>query len=173
MNADEAIRFMANAPRQPVRARLAALVQGRTVIDLGCGKAEEIGELYTPAQYLGVDCSIELIKYARNRWPLYLFSVAAIQELNGHWPIGIMLGVLEHVPFDEAVVMYERARMLVDVLYLGWHTEPHDQRKRIYFYQGELDTPLQQNRHPRQPFRGIREREEVGTSHVIWTVDGC
>ncbi len=160
---------MAIAPRMPVRQRLAELVGGRTVLDFGCGKAEEIGNLYTREQYVGIDCSPELIKHARLRWPGYNFDVMAIQDVVGHWPCGIMLAVLEHLPLSEAVAVYTHARSVVDELYVGWHTEPHNRRKRVHFYQGELDTPLQQNCHPRYFFGDIKAREVVGTSHVIWT----
>ncbi|KKL08376.1 hypothetical protein LCGC14_2576490, partial [marine sediment metagenome] len=42
MTANEAVRFMANAAVQPVRKRLQEIVGAWNVVDLGCGKGEEV-----------------------------------------------------------------------------------------------------------------------------------
>lgn len=170
MGPDQALAFMAGAPVQPVRTRLAGLVAGRRVIDIGCGKGEEVG-LYGPDQYLGVDCSPELIALARDRWPGYRFETVAAQELpafmhGDRFPCGIMKAVLEHVPPDEAVAIYERARSVCEVLYVAWHWEPAEEK--VTTYRGELGTMLQV-RHDRARFLGMESREVVG-AHVIWTV---
>ena len=94
---------------------------GRQVVDIGCSRAEEIGNLYTPEQYVGLDCSPALIACARAAWPGYRFGVCAAQDITGRYPVGIMKAVLEHVPPKEAVEIYEHVRRHVGVLYLCWH----------------------------------------------------
>lgn len=172
MTRGQAEAFMPNAQRQAARRRLAELVAGRPVLDIGCGKGEEVGELYTVNQYHGLDCSAQLIEIARQRWPRYLFAVGSAQELAGDslvFPVAIMKAVLEHLPPDEAVQVYEAARRVAAVLYVAWHTEPGVER--LSTYEGELGTMLQ-HRHDRSRFAGVTEREVCGP-HVIWTVEGA
>lgn len=170
MTPEQAAQFMPDAPPQLARKRLAELVAGRQVVDIGCSRAEEIGDLYTSEQYLGVDCSAALVAVARERWPDYRFEVCPAQELPdfGHWPVGIIKAVLEHVPPREALDIYNAARRAVDVLYLCWHWEP--EKQKITTYEGLLGTMLQ-IRHERDSFKDVAAREVVG-NHVIWTVPG-
>lgn len=175
MTRAQAVAFMANAHPQPVRHRLAQIVGGRAVIDIGCGKGEEIGDLFTPEQYTGVDCSAELIAIAQKRWPEHRFFVGSAQgtaaiatlEPRQRWPFGIIKSVLEHLPPDEAVAVYEAGRAICDVLLVAWHTEPGWPEK-LGSYDGELGRMLQ-HRHTLQRFTGIESREVCG-AHVIWTV---
>lgn len=168
MTANEAVRFMANAAVQPVRRRVSEIVGEWDVVDLGCGKGEEVG-LYLPDQYLGVDCSAELIRIAQYRNPHYPFQVSSVQDLEGHWTFGVLKAVLEHLPGAEALAVYNYARALTDTLLVVWHMEPSKLDPYEARYQGELAEPMWQNRHPLAPYHGMIEREECG-KHVIWTV---
>lgn len=167
MTAEEAQRFMANAPSQPVRSRLCTLVEDRVVIDIGCGKGEEV-ELYDPDQYYGVDCSKELIRLARERHPNYLFEHKSALSLDGYWTCGIIKSVLEHLPPPEALAVYNHARKVTGVLYVVWHTEPGPAYVPRQ-YQGELRELMWQNIHKASTFPGMIRREVVGR-HVIWVV---
>ncbi len=169
MTPEQAAQFMPDAPPQLARKRLAELVGIRSVLDIGCSRAEEIGDLYQPAQYLGIDCSPALVAIARERWPEYQFEVCPAQEIEGHWPVAIMKAVLEHVPPVEALTIYNHVRAHVGVLYLCWHWEPSVEQK-LTTYESVLGK-MQQNRHDRAMFQGVRQREVV-ENHVIWTVDG-
>ena len=169
MTANEAVRFMANAAVQPVRKRLQEIVGAWNVVDLGCGKGEEVSEHWHHKQYLGVDCSVELIRIAQYRHPHYLFQVSSVQDLAGHWTFGVMKAVLEHLPYLEALAVYDCARALTDTLLVVWHMEPSKMDPYEARYQGELAEPMWQNQHPLFPFQGMVEREECG-KHVIWTV---
>lgn len=179
MTAAQAEGFMPDAPPQPARKRLAALVGARSVIDIGCSRAEEVGDLFTPEQYLGVDCSRELVLIAQRRWPKHSFLVCSAQDLPDRarqgidgrtkWDCGIVKAVLEHVPAEEAVAIYEAARLVCRTLFVCWHWEPVGlERKETY--DGELGKMLQ-IRHRRDLFSGVLAREAVHR-HTIWTVAG-
>lgn len=168
MTRAEAGRFMADAEKQPVRTRLAELVDGRMVKDLGCGKGEEVNDLYEPGRYLGIDCSEELIQIAREKNPDYAFLTLPIQKAPRFLGVGIMKSVLEHLPVEEAVAVYEHARSITEVLFVAWHTEPGN-RLKMETYQGELNEPMLQCKHERGLFRGVKRREVCG-KHVIWEV---
>ncbi len=169
MTAEQASTFQAAHHEQKVRRRVAEIVGRGRVLDLGCGAGDQVSQYFTPDQYLGVDCSGELIMLARERNPGYLFTVGdgRLVAYRVGWDYCILKSVLEHLPLDEALVLYERARSLCQTLLVVWHTEPKgraDYRK----YQGELGTMLQ-NRHDRLLFAGVQKRE-VCDKHVIWTV---
>lgn len=166
MDEEQARRFMADAPKQRVRSRIAELVGSRSVVDVGCGKGEEVSDLFTPSQYTGVDCSPELVSLAKRANPGYHFIVGDGRDLSGSWDVGVVKAVLEHVPAEEALAIYEHVRSLVDVLYVAWHTEPGEPQFRTYA--GELGT-MQQNRHDHALFDGMTAREVV-EPHVLWTV---
>ncbi len=168
MTVNEAVRFMANAPVQPVRKRVQEIVGEWDMVDLGCGKGAEV-DLYLPGQYLGVDCSAELIRIAQYRHPHYQFQVSSVQDLEGFWTFGVLKAVLEHLPYLEALEVYDHARSITDTLLVVWHMEPSKLDAYEARYQGELAEPMLQNRHPLEHFQGMVEREECG-KHVIWTV---
>lgn len=167
MSRSQAESFMAGAKPQAVRARMSQIVGPAQVIDIGCGKGEEVAWLYRPWQYLGVDCSPELVRLARQRNPGYEFLAKNALDLDGRWPFAVMKAVLEHLPPDEAVEVYEHARTVSEVLLLAWHTEPG--REHLTTYDGELGT-MAQNRHDRDRFEGVRSRHVVGP-HVLWVVE--
>lgn len=149
---------------QPVRARLAQIVGRKTVVDIGCGKGDEVSDLFDRQTYLGIDCSPALVRIARRNNPGYRFEVAT--NLRGHWDYAIIKSVLEHLPPAEAVALYDLARTVCDTLLVAWHTEPG--RERLYWYQGELGQ-MMQHRHDRGAFSGTITRETCG-KHAIWTV---
>jgi SAM-dependent methyltransferase len=162
----DADNFMPISEVQPVRTLLARMVGHGTVVDIGCGKGDEVSDLFDPEKYLGIDCSEALIRIARHRNPGFRFETIQGLDLNGHWDYGIIKAVLEHVPPDEAVAIYENARRVCDVLLVAWHTEPG--RENLAWYDGEIGR-MQQNRHDRSKFSGIEHREVCG-KHVVWTV---
>lgn len=167
MSEPDAHRFMAGLTEpQPARARLAELVGDRNVLDVGCGKGAEVSRLYTPEQYLGVDCSVELVRIARREHPGYRFVVRDALDVTGFFEVAIIKAVLEHLPPLEARAVYEHMRARTDVLYVCWHTEPGVEH--LATYDGELGT-MQQNRHDRARFGGMVRRERSGV-HVIWEV---
>lgn len=169
MTPEQAAAFMPNAQRQPARTRLAQIVGRGSVIDVGCGKGEEVSALFTPDQYLGIDVSAPLIALAKQRNPGYQFRVARPQDLyeERRWEYAIVKSVLEHLPDVEAVWLYRAARRICRKLLVCWHTEPSE-RPEYRTYEGELGT-MQQNRHDVRRFTGTILREPIG-QHVIWKV---
>lgn len=168
MTAAQAKAFMPKPEIQEARARAAEIVGKRMVIDLGCGKGDEVSSLYTKEQYLGVDVSPELIRLAEKQNPGYAFECCDILDVRGRWSCGVIKAVLEHLPPREAIEVYEHARGVCRELICVWHTEPGIEK--LSLYQGELGE-MQQNRHDRRLFRGVHERI-VLDKHVIWCVDG-
>lgn len=166
MSAADADAFMAVSHVQPVRKRLAEIVGNGTIIDIGCGKGDEVSSWFDPVTYFGVDCSRELILFARERNPGYRFSTLGALDIVGHWNYAIIKAVLEHLPPYEAQAVYDHARTLCDTLLVAWHTEPG--RESLAWYDGELGR-MQQNRHSRNMFGGSITREVCG-KHVIWQV---
>jgi SAM-dependent methyltransferase len=73
MSAADAERFMADKFNAPLRMGVAALVNGRTLCDVGCGKAFMVDYLYQKDRYIGVDVSPQLLSIARANNPGYEF----------------------------------------------------------------------------------------------------
>lgn len=165
MTRKQAIGFMPQPEIQPVRARLAELVGDRYVVDIGCGKADEVSNLFAAEKYLGIDCSPELIRIARRNNPGYIFLRCDAMDMTSH-PCAIIKAVLEHLPPAEALTIYNHVRSITEVMYVAWHTEPG--KEKLSTYDGELGVMLQ-NRHDRKLFHGITSTEICG-KHVIWTV---
>ena len=172
MTRAQAEAFMAVPEVQPVRQRMAELTSSaRLVVDLGCGKGDEVGDWFDLATYVGVDCSPELIRIARQRWPGYLFFAKPILELTTVADVCILKSVLEHLPEVEAVAVYNHARSLCRKLLVVWHTEPKNDMGSYAVYDGELGK-MQQNRHRRSVFEGTHISHERIGKHNIWVVRG-
>jgi len=167
MSRDQAERFMPVPEIQPVRKRLAEMVRNSFVIDVGCGKGDEVSTLFTPNQYYGIDCSAELVRIARRNNPRHRFTHTSAMEIKmyGH-RYAIVKAVFEHLPPAEALAIYNHVRACVPIMLVAWHTEPG--KEKLSTYHGELGT-MMQNRHDINSFRGTIGREVCG-KHVIWTV---
>ena len=167
MSREQAERFMPTPEIQPVRKRLAEIVGQSFVIDVGCGKGDEVSTLFSPYQYYGIDCSAELIRFARINNPRHRFTHTPAMQLETQgFKFAIVKAVFEHLPPDEAVAVYNHVRSLVPIMLVAWHTEPG--KEKLSTYDGELGT-MMQNRHDINIFRGTIGREVCG-KHVIWTV---
>jgi len=166
MSREQAERFMSKPEVQPVRARLAEMVGDHYVVDIGCGKGDEVSTLFTPKQYFGIDCSAELVRIARRNNPKHKFAHMTALDLPQRYWFTIIKAVFEHLPPDEAKAIYDHVRSICDVMLVAWHTEPG--KKQLTLYHGELGT-MMQNRHDRNLFSGVKEREVCG-KHVVWTV---
>ena len=172
MTAAQAEAFMAVPEVQPVRRRMAELSHGaRLVVDLGCGKGDEVGDWFDPKTYVGVDCSPELIRIAQRRWPGYLFMTQPILELTTVVDVCIIKSVLEHLPESEAVAVYNHARSLCRKLIVVWHSEPRNDLGHYSSYAGELGLMIQ-NRHKRSVFEGTHISHERIGKHNLWVVCG-
>lgn len=156
------------------RAEISRMVGSRPVIDFGCGKGAA-AKYYRPLQYLGIDCSRQLIQLARKDHPEYEFHVGRVQkpptyDVPGEkWPCGIMQAVLEHLPSEEAVAAYEAARDACKTLFIAWATPP----AMVYQdrpYKGELAEPMHTYQHLRPSFNGVAFEERSG-NFVIWIVE--
>jgi SAM-dependent methyltransferase len=168
----QAVAFMPNPEVQPVRQRMAELTQGaRLVVDLGCGKGDEVGDWFDPETYIGFDCSPHLIAIARELWPGFAFFTKDILELSSPVDVCMLKAVLEHLPETEAVAVYNHARSLCRKLLLVWHTEPRNDVGEYMLYDGELGR-MQQNRHRRSVFEGTHISHERIGKHTIWVVRG-
>jgi len=165
MTKGQAERFMSPAQKQPVRKRLAEIVGNGTVIDVGCGKADEV-EFFDPREYSGIDCSVELIWLAVQNHPKYKFGTINALDLEGTWDFAIIKSVLEHLTTEEALAVYNHVKTCCHLMLVVWHTEPGEEVLKTY--DGELGE-MMQNRHDVRLFKGVVDRE-VCDKHVIWTV---
>ncbi len=174
MTAAEAERFM-RASSHPVRDLVAAKVGASPVHDLGCGRGIRIADLYSPAQYIGIDCSPALVAIARRDNPEHEFIVADIADyLDGLAPksltSAIMISVLEHTPtLADAQRLYRAARRAARSFYLGWHTPPRFKQTEIRQVKAELDAPIWQNRYAAGTFDGAVDVQRI-PDFEIWTV---
>lgn len=157
MSAEEAERFM-KGNNHPMRRVAAGVVGRRPVIDLGCGRGIDISALYTPDQYIGIDCSKELIKIARRDHPRHEFHTSSIFKFlvfheDSSIAVGLMLSVLEHIEnLKKAQDIYNQARRVCRELIIGWHCAPHYPKTEIIQVQAELETPIHQNHYAEGTF---------------------
>lgn len=157
MSDDEAQRFM-DGDRYPSPEDVARAVGGRAVLDCGCGKGKKVKENYAICRYLGVDCSPALVRVARNDNPGFRFEVAELADYlrelpDKHYPVAIMVAVLEHLPsLDIALRLVKEAMRVSDELIIGWHTPPKHNRTEIKLVGAELDRPIWQNHYSRAAF---------------------
>lgn len=174
MSPAEAERFMAGN-KHPIREAAARAVNGRPVLDLGCGRGIRIRELYGQDQYRGIDCSEELIRVARRDNPGYSFETADIlQFLSGYpgksVPVALMVSVFEHLPSLElAQAIYNEARRVSGELLIGWHMPPHYPETVILQVKADLDRPIWQNKYREGSFGGAIQIGKVGLAE-LWTV---
>lgn len=173
MTAEQAAQFMSRFGVQPSRAFVAQLIGPTgTVVDLGCGRGDEVSDLFTPEQYTGVDCAAELIKIARQKHPRHQFCVAEAAKVRGWWDYGIIKSVLENLSEDEAVALYRNALAICGTLFVVWHMEPTLGRPTYDTYAGEVGT-MQQNRHRWQAFvPPVPVFREQCERHMVWKVAG-
>lgn len=182
MTEPEAERFMLDEPdskrrelRRAIADRVAEIVGDGTVIDLGCGHARWVSECFTQEQYVGVDCSDELIARARRDNPGYYFYVADIEGpvSNDYFDFAIIKSVLEHVPsLTEARDIYKNALYLAKEVIVTWHMPPHYDATDIIQVNCELDNPIFQNRYKEGSFddEGISvDIERIGKCE-LWRV---
>lgn len=158
ITSDEAARFM-SGNRHPIREGAAKLVGRRNVTDLGCGKGIRIAELYKPEQYVGVDCSRELIEIAQRDNPGFRFYTSGILQYlsmvpDGAIEVALMISVLEHIPeLEAAQAIYNEARRASKELLVGWHTVPNaNETKTSRVQTPELISPIWQNKWKRGSF---------------------
>lgn len=178
MTAEEAERFMATKFGHPIRDAAAKIVGPRPVVDFGCGRGIRISELYAPEQYIGIDCSLELVKLARKANPDHEFRVCGIEQ----WlvlasprevPFGLMISVLEHVDsLETAQRIYRMAADACKELLVGWHHPPIYTRTQILKVPCELNHPENQNHYKAGSFDAEElqvERQEVAGAE-LWRV---
>lgn len=164
--------FMPRPEVQPVRRRMAELTYScTTVMDLGCGKGDEVGDWFDSETYIGVDCSPHLIAIAKELWPGFTFLAEDILNLTTQVDACILKAVLEHLPETEAIAVYDHARSLCRKLIVVWHTEPRNDMGEYTWYAGELGM-MQQNRHRRSVFAGTHISHERIGKHNLWVVRG-
>jgi trans-aconitate methyltransferase len=174
ITAKEAERFMLGNSH-PIRELVAQKVGAQHVIDLGCGRGIKIKELYTHTNYIGIDCSSELIKLAQQDNPLHTFWVADILDFLTDYednaiPVCIMISVLEHVPTLEiAQQIYNEAKRVAKVLYVGWHHPPYYKETKIIEVKAELDSLMYQNHYKEGSFDNPIRVEKVKLAE-LWTV---
>ena len=175
MTEEEAEIFMAGNAH-PIRELVAERVGSRKIIDFGCGRGIGIKDLYMKEQYIGLDCSEELIKIAKRDNPDYHFTSIELPHalsniVDDTYEVGIMVSVLEHVPsLSLAQSIYQEARRVCRDLYVGWHCAPHYPETKIIQVQAELDNLMYQNHYAEGSFHGIRRVEKIALAE-LWTVD--
>jgi len=170
MSPAEAQRFMAEKFNAPLRIGIAKLVNGRTLCDVGCGKAFMVDYLYQKAYYLGVDVSAELLAVAQANNPGYEFRLHDMAKLrfpvwDSYFDCSLMISVLEHVDdLDVARRIYNEAMRISKELLVVWHTPPIYETTELIRVDCELDRPINQNHYARGSFD--REDLEVRSERV-------
>jgi len=170
MSSAEAERFMAEKFNAPLRIGIAKLVNGRTLCDVGCGKAFMVDYLYQKDKYAGVDVSPELLAVARSNNPGYdfwLHDVAKSRLPYGEaaWDCALMISVLEHVDdLATARRIYDEAMRISKEMLIVWHTPPIYDTTDLIRVDCELNKPINQNHYQRGSFD--REDLEVRSERV-------
>lgn len=176
MSKDEASRFMIGKQHASMRRQLAAMIGSRTVVDIGCGKGIMVSELYSPARYIGVDISPELLDLARANNPGYSFlcfdaSSAALPFADKSFECALMVSVLEHQPdLDSALAVYHEALRVAEEVIVLWHTPPVYPNTEIILVQAELDRPINQNHYKAGSFdrEGIQVEFDRVDGFLLW-----
>ena len=177
MTAPEAERFMATKQDQRIRAIVAGRIGNRDVIDLGCGRGIHISRDYSPKQYIGLDCSHELIKLARKANPGYAFEVWDIKHpYKVTSEVALIKSVLEHQEsLEDARAIFDVAQRTAPEVLICWHTPPEGQQTIIRRVDAELDHPIYQNVYQQGSFDDlIREDSTLRTERLgefqLWTI---
>ena len=164
--------------RQPVRAVMADMARGGTVLDVGCAKGAEIRELFDPSTYLGVDISPHLVELARVENPGFRFVRADATRLpfaDRSFDVAMCKSVLEHVPSEEIAVgiFRELARVGRRALVV-WHTPPIYDATELIVLHGYIPSPLYQNHYARAAFEfdDLRvDRRRIDEAFELWAVE--
>ncbi len=159
MTKEEAERSMKENDH-PMRKVAAGMVGSRPVVDLGCGKGIDVSKLYMEEQYMGIDCSHELIEIAIRNNLGYEFEVSDLVNWVDLHPedsinVGVMISVLEHMEsLEVAQHAYRQARHVCKELLVGWHCPPHYPTTEIIQVQAELNSSIHQNHYAEGTFNG-------------------
>ncbi len=164
--------------KQPVRALLAGLTTGGTVLDVGCAKGAEISELFDPATYLGLDISPNLIAHARAENPGFRFVQADATRMpfaDHTFDFAICKSVLEHVPSEViAVAIFRELARVGRKALVVWHTPPKYAETEIIVLEGYIPSPLYQNHYARRAFELddlAIDRRKIDDAFELWTVE--
>jgi SAM-dependent methyltransferase len=87
-----------------IRALLAKVLSGKTLIDLGCGTGLFFDLGFRPQHdaYLGIDVSPRMIEIAKGKYPEYQFAVSDIQTATRPFEVAIALnGVISCVRAED------------------------------------------------------------------------
>jgi SAM-dependent methyltransferase len=181
LSEQDALRFMSRDEHlRRSRVVLAGMVGGAaSVLDVGCGKAHGVSDLFSREQYFGVDISRTLIALAREGNPGYRFGVADGEALpmgDKTYEVALARSVLEHVPTEESAVrIFGELLRVADRVLVSWHTPPTSARTRRTQVQAELSEPIWQNRWNVEGFLRLAQRiKQVRVDEaVIWEVFSC
>jgi len=108
----------------------------KSVIDIGCGDgqwSEKFGE-----DYLGVDISENLIKYAQKKYPKREFKVSALEDLKTakKYDVAFCYTVFEHIPEEN---MAKAIKALKSVAKQVVMVEPLDIQTKYYCHNHDYD----------------------------------
>lgn len=176
---DEAREFIKGTENQKVRDRMASIVNGKTVLDVGCGNGMDASR-YKSEQYLGVDISKELVNVAKEKYPDHKFLVGEakcilhkLKEEGNNFDFAICKAVLEHVPSEEEALGIFKS--MVDVsseVLVGWHTPPRGDKTKIIQLRGHFGKIVYQNIFRETLFRlpNIKITKEQIEKYELWHV---
>lgn len=174
MTGEEASRFMARSRHRLARAA-AKKADGKKVTDLGCGSGALVKDLYKPSLYIGIDCSLELIKLAKRNNPAHTFFCADILDFTAQMrdnscEVVVMTEVLEHVgSLETAQSIYNEVSRISNHAYIGWHTPPHYKKTKIRKVQAELEHLVNHNLYAEGSFASPKRIEKIGSGE-LWTL---
>ena len=164
--------------RQPIRAVMAQMTRGGTVLDVGCAKGAEIRELFDSRAYLGLDISPPLVELARVENPGFRFvraDATCLPFADRAFDFAICKSVLEHVPSEEiAVGIFRELARVGRRAIVVWHTPPIYAATELIVLHGYIPSPLYQNHYARTAFEfdDLRvDRRRIDEAFELWVVE--
>lgn len=113
-----------------VRQSIAQMVGNRKVYDLGCGEAPFVKDLYERSDYIGIDCSEQILALAMRANPFYRFSKHDLSKGPVPVPdnlidVALLIDVLEEfADFDLAEYVLGEAGRISKELIVVWNSSP-------------------------------------------------
>lgn len=91
----------------PMYRKAACLIEGTSVLDVGCGLGQLISHLPKQVSYIGIDNSSSMLQVARKRYPDYPFVLGDVHSLSqfGMRDTVIALNLLMHLPKIERPIV--------------------------------------------------------------------
>ena len=93
------------------------ILEGKTVLDVGCGSSPVLMADIHPKRFVGIDVHIPSLRQARDRWPNAMFVAASAREIRAlfkpkSFEVVVALDFIEHLPKDQGLAFLDLAERL-------------------------------------------------------------